>query len=62
MSDQQTAIVGLKRELKQKRAEVRELQDRNTRWRELGNTLKTLAGLTEAQYSRLLNAASLPIE
>jgi hypothetical protein len=63
MSDKETsAIVGLKHELKTVRAKVRDLASETKRWRMVADTLRTLAGLSEAQYSRLLNGASLPIE
>jgi hypothetical protein len=61
MSDKETsAILGLKGELKAIRAKARDLAAQNERWSELACTLKTLAGLSDAQYSRLLHAASLP--
>ncbi|WGS23378.1 MULTISPECIES: hypothetical protein [unclassified Bradyrhizobium] len=62
MSDPNSAVVGLKREIKTVRAKVRELTGENERWRDVARTLRQLAGLSDAQYSRLLNAASLPIE
>lgn len=61
MSDREAAVIGLKREIKTVRATVRDLKEQNARWSELACTLKTLAGLSDAQYSRLLNAASLPL-
>jgi hypothetical protein len=63
MGDRETAaLVGLKKEIKTVRATARELKSENERWREIARTLRTLAGLSDAQYSRLLNAASLPLE
>lgn len=63
MADKETAaLVGLRREIKAVRATARELKAQNERWSELARTLRTLAGLSDAQYSRLLNAASLPFE
>ncbi|MCP2210609.1 hypothetical protein [Bradyrhizobium diazoefficiens] len=44
------------------RAKARELKAQNDAWRDVAKTLRQLAGLNDVQYSRLLSAASLPIE
>ncbi|WP_038968023.1 hypothetical protein [Bradyrhizobium diazoefficiens] len=62
MSERETAIIGLKREIKMVRAKARDLREQNERWRDVAKTLRQLAGLNDVQYSRLLSAASLPIE
>jgi hypothetical protein len=62
MGDREAAIVGLKREIKSVRATARELKAQNDAWRDVAKTLRQLAGLNDVQYSRLLSAASLPIE
>lgn len=62
MSDIEAAIIGLKREIKMVRAKARELKAQNDAWRDVAKTLRQLAGLNDVQYTRLLSAASLPIE
>jgi hypothetical protein len=57
-----SAILGLKSELKSSRAKVRELSDRDERWRRVCATLRGLAGLDIAQFRNLLKAESLPSE
>jgi hypothetical protein len=59
---QEAALVGLKREIKTVRATARELKVQVEAWRDVAQTLRKLAGLDEKQYSRLLQAAFLPIE
>jgi hypothetical protein len=53
MSDPQTAIVGLKRELKYARARVRDLVAQNERLSSVAQTLRKLAGLDQADLDRL---------
>jgi hypothetical protein len=60
MSNQDAAIVGLKRELKTVRATVRELKDQNERWRSVAHTLRKIAALDEDKFRNLLQAESLP--
>jgi hypothetical protein len=60
MSSQETAIVGLKAELKRIRARVRELKDENGRWRNVAHTLRKIAALDEDKFRNLLQAESLP--
>lgn len=62
MSDQERVIVGLKRELKSTRKEVRELKSQNGRWYVVAQMLRKLAGLDEAKFKNLLQAESLPCE
>jgi hypothetical protein len=63
MSDRETsAILGLKRELKQARAKVRNLRGENEAWRKVCATLQSLAGLDHGKFQNLLKAASLPVE
>ncbi|RTE92450.1 hypothetical protein [Bradyrhizobium sp. LVM 105] len=62
MSDQDRVIVGLKRELKSTRDQVRELKTQNGRWHVVAQTLRKLAGLDEAKFKNLLQAESLPSE
>jgi hypothetical protein len=63
MSERETsALVGLKREIKSVRANVRELKDQTARWRKVCSTLRSLAGLDDGQYRNLLKAESLPCE
>lgn len=62
MSDRETAIIGLKREIKTVRATARDLKDQNERWRKVCATLRALAGLDDAQFCNLLKAESLPVE
>lgn len=59
MVDHDTVIVGLKRDLKITRDEVRELRSQNDRWRIAAYTLRNLAGLEERQFRNLLKAESL---
>jgi hypothetical protein len=59
---QASAIVGLKREIKTVRADVRELKGQNARWRKVCGTLRGLAGLDEHKFRNLLQAESLPVE
>ncbi|MCK1671235.1 hypothetical protein IVA89_05230 [Bradyrhizobium sp. 150] len=59
MSDRETAIIGLKREIKTVRATARHLRDQNERWRKVCATLRSLAGLDDAQFQNLLKAESL---
>lgn len=62
MSDQERVIVGLKRELKSTREEVRQLKSQNGRWHVVAQTLRKLAGLDEAKFKNLLQAESLPCD
>jgi hypothetical protein len=62
MTDQDRAIVGLKRELKAVRGAVRELKDQNARWRSVTHTLRKIAALDEGQFKNLLQSESLPCE
>lgn len=62
MSNQETAIVGLKRELKTVRGRVRELKDENERWRNVALTLRKLSGLDENKFVNLLRSESLPCD
>lgn len=62
MSDQERVIVGLKRELKSTRKEVRGLKSQNGRWYVVAQMLRKLAGLDEAKFKNLLQAESLPCE
>lgn len=62
MSDRETAIIGLKREIKTVRASARDLKDENARWRKVSATLRSLAGLDDGQFLNLLKAESLPTE
>jgi hypothetical protein len=62
MSDRETAIIGLKREIKQVRASARALKDQNLRWKKVCAALRSLAGLDESQFRNLLEAESLPVE
>lgn len=62
MNDRETAIIGLKREIKTVRANARELKDQAARWRKVCATLRGLAGLDEGQFRKLLKAESLPTE
>jgi hypothetical protein len=62
MSDQEKAIVGLKRELKTIRGRVRELKDEAERWRSVAHTLRNLAGIDGGQFKNLLRAQSLTVE
>jgi len=59
MSNEQTAIVGLKRELKIVRATVRELKGQNERWRNVAQSLRKLAGVDDERFMNLLQAESL---
>jgi hypothetical protein len=60
MNNQETAIVGLKRELKTLRGRVRELKDENGRWRNVAHTLRKIAALDEEKFRNLLQSESLP--
>ncbi|TYL87792.1 hypothetical protein [Bradyrhizobium cytisi] len=62
MSDRETAIIGLKREIKMVRATARDLKDQNERWRKVCSMLRGVAGLDDAQFRNLLRAESLPVE
>jgi hypothetical protein len=62
MSDQQTAIVGLKRELKETRAKVHDLKEQVGRWRDVGDILRKLAGLDEEKFRNLLRSECLPCD
>ncbi|MCK1542211.1 hypothetical protein IVA98_32955 [Bradyrhizobium sp. 160] len=62
MSEQESAIIGLKREIKTVRATARRLRDQNERWRKVCATLRSLAGLDDGQFQNLLKAESLPVE
>lgn len=62
MSDHERAIVGLKRELKSTRQEVRELRSQNGRWYVVAQTLRKIAGLDEEKFKNLLQAESLRCE
>lgn len=62
MCDHERAIVGLKRELKSTRHEVRELKSQNGRLYAVAQTLRKIAGLDEAKFKNLLQAESLPCE
>lgn len=62
MNDRETAIIGLKREIKAVRATVRELKEQSERWRKVCATLRNLAGLDDGQFQNLLKAESLPVE
>jgi hypothetical protein len=62
VSDHERAIVGLKRELKSTRQEVRELRSQTGRWFRVAQTLQKVAGLDEAKFKNLLQAESLPCE
>ncbi|MET3299682.1 hypothetical protein [Bradyrhizobium diazoefficiens] len=57
-----SALVGLKREIKAVRANVRELKDEAARWCKVCSTLRGLAGLDDGQYRNLLKAESLPCD
>ncbi len=59
MSDRETALIGLRREIKTVRATARELKDQNARWRKVCATLRGLAGLDDRQYANLLRCESL---
>jgi hypothetical protein len=62
MSNQETAIIGLKHELKTVRGRVRELKDENGRWRNVAHTLRKIAALDEGKFNNLLRSESLPCE
>lgn len=62
MTDQDRAIVGLKRELKMVRGTVHELKDQNTRWLNVAHTLRKIAALDEEKFKNLLRSESLPCE
>ncbi|TQF28788.1 hypothetical protein UNPA324_03325 [Bradyrhizobium sp. UNPA324] len=62
MGDRETAIIGLKREIKTVRATARELKDQNASWRKVCVMLRGLAGLDDGQFRNLLKAESLPTE
>jgi hypothetical protein len=62
MSDQTSAIVGLKSTIKTARGTVRELRLENERWRKVARTLRDLAGLDQDKFRNLLRAESLPCE
>lgn len=62
MSDKEAAIMGLKREIKNVRATARDLKDETARWRKVCATLRSLAGLDDAQFRNLLKAEALPVE
>lgn len=62
MSDRETAIIGLKHELKTTRVKVRELKGQNERWHSVAQVLRKLAGLDDAQFKNLLQMESLPCE
>jgi hypothetical protein len=62
MSKEQTAILGLKRELKQTRAKVHDLKEQVGRWRGVGEMLRKLAGLDEEKFRNLLRSECLPCD
>jgi hypothetical protein len=62
MSNQETTIIGLKRELKTIRGRVRELRDETGRWRSVAHTLRNIAGMDDGQFNNLLRAQSLTVE
>ncbi|MET4034436.1 hypothetical protein ABIB94_008344 [Bradyrhizobium sp. JR7.2] len=62
MSDRETAIIGLKREIKNVRATARDLKDQNARWSKVCVMLRGMAGLDDVQFRNLLKAESLPTE
>jgi len=62
MSERETAIIGLKREIKTVRTTARDLKDQNARWRKVCSMLRGLAGLDDAQFRNLLKSESLPTE
>jgi hypothetical protein len=60
MADKETsAIVGLKREIKTVRQQVRDLKGQNDRWRSVAGTLRKLAGMDDIQFQNLLRGESL---
>ncbi|MCW2218307.1 hypothetical protein M2232_001839 [Bradyrhizobium japonicum] len=59
MSDRETAIIGLRREIKTVRESARDLKDQNARWRKVCSMLRGLAGLDDVQFRNLLNSESL---
>ncbi|OAF11772.1 hypothetical protein AYJ54_07890 [Bradyrhizobium centrolobii] len=62
MTNRETAIIGLKREIKTVRATARDLKEQNEKWRKVCTTLRGLAGLDDAQFRNLLKAEALPVE
>jgi hypothetical protein len=62
MTDQHSAIVGLKNQIKTVRAAAREAKGENARWRNLAQTLRKLAGLDDERFANLLRSESLPTE
>jgi hypothetical protein len=62
MADPQNAILGLKRELKNVRAKMREHGERADAWRRVADTLRALAGLDDEKYKNLLRSVSLPCD
>lgn len=61
MSERETAIIGLKRTIKEVRATARDLREQNERWRKVCVVLRNLAGLDEEKFENLLRAESLPV-
>jgi hypothetical protein len=59
MTDEQTTIIGLKRELKSQRDKARELRGQVDRWRRVTHTLRALAGLDDEKFNNLLRSESL---
>jgi hypothetical protein len=58
----ESAILGLKRELKATRERARDLKAKNMRWCSVAQTLRKLAGLDEAKFKNLLQSESLSCE
>ncbi|PDT57100.1 hypothetical protein CO678_35060 [Bradyrhizobium diazoefficiens] len=54
-----SALVGVKRELTAVRATVRDLKQRDARWRSVAQMLRKLAGLSDEAFANVLRAESL---
>lgn len=59
MAEQETVIIGLKRELKTTREKVRGLSTQAAAWRRVAHTLRSLAGLSDDRFDNLLRSESL---
>lgn len=57
--DPTSAILGLKRHLKDTRAKANNLADENRRWRGIAQSLRKLAGISDEAFSNLMKAESL---
>jgi hypothetical protein len=60
MGDRETsAIIGLKRDLKDARAKARNVADENRRWRAVAQMLKKFGNIDDQKFANVLRSESL---